>query len=56
MNGSYSEIPVAQYHDWTPEYILERGIKLLEFMEKRWNLEIEDKEKLLHLDFMIITV
>jgi hypothetical protein len=54
VNGSYSEIEVAQYDDWKPEYILERGIKLLEFMEKRWNIEIEDKVELLQLEFLTV--
>lgn len=48
-NGSYSEIEVAQYDDWNPEYILKRGMKLLEFMEQRWNIEIDNKEVLLQL-------
>lgn len=52
VNGSYSEIEVSQFDDWKPENILERGIKLLEFMEKRWNIEIEDKEELLQLQFL----
>ncbi|TJZ40061.1 DUF262 domain-containing protein [Priestia megaterium] len=52
VNGSYSEIEVAQYDEWKPEFILERGIKLLKFMENRWNIEIEDKEELLQLDFL----
>jgi uncharacterized protein with ParB-like and HNH nuclease domain len=56
VNGSYSEIAVAQYSDWTPEIILERGIKLLEFMEQRWNIEIEEKQELLHLGFVNVTV
>ncbi|WP_431028635.1 DUF262 domain-containing protein [Lysinibacillus sp. LZ02] len=52
INGSYSEIAVSQYTSWTPQTILERGIILLEFMEERWDIIIEDKEKLLHLDFI----
>lgn len=51
-NGSYSEIEVAQYDDWNPEYILKRGMKLLEFMEQRWNIEIDNKEVLLQLSFI----
>lgn len=47
FNGSYSEIEVAQYNEWTEKEIIERGKKLLEFMEKRWNIEIPDKIKLL---------
>lgn len=52
VNGTYCEIEVAQYEDWTPENILDRGINLLEFMEQRWNIKFEDKQKVLHLDFI----
>jgi len=55
FNGSYSEIEVAQNEDWTFKEILNRGLKLLKFMEDRWDFEIgseEKKKKLLHLDFL----
>lgn len=42
-NGSYSELEVAQYQKWTPKRIEERGLRLLGFMEKRWNLKFKDK-------------
>ena len=50
-SGSYSEIEVAQYEKWTPKEIYERGMKLLDFLSKRWELEIseEEKEKLLFI-------
>lgn len=54
-DGSHSEIEVASYDRWNPESILDRGYKLLEFMEKRWNLKFENeyaKAELLFLDFM----
>lgn len=54
-DGSHSEIEVSRYEDWTPEAIFDRGNKLLEFMEKRWDLKFEDssaKAELLFLDFM----
>ncbi|MEG4143886.1 MULTISPECIES: DUF262 domain-containing HNH endonuclease family protein [unclassified Microcoleus] len=41
--GSYSENEITQYQDWTAKEILERGIKLLEFMEKRWNIPLGSK-------------
>ena len=52
--GSYSEAEVYKYPEWTAEKILERGMKLLSFMEKRWNLQIPeaDKRSLLHLNFL----
>jgi hypothetical protein len=51
--GSHSEIEVSCNSEWSPEHILERGVKLLEFMEKNWDIEIEDKHKLLGLEFMV---
>lgn len=41
--GSYSEIEVAENADWTPQAILERGLKLLSFLEQRWSLRIGDR-------------
>ena len=52
-NGSYSEIEVAQEPQWTEQEILRRGIKMLEFMEKRWNVSFNNKESLLCLDFLL---
>ncbi len=53
LDGSHSEIEVAMETDWTPETIRERGIKLLTFMEKRWDIRFRDqktKEALLFLE------
>lgn len=55
-DGSHSEIEVSTYEKWNPDSILDRGYKLLEFMEERWNLKFENdnsKAELLFLDFMI---
>jgi hypothetical protein len=54
-DGSHSEIEVAAYTDWNADTILERGLKLLEFMERRWNIKFSDdksKKDMLFLDFM----
>lgn len=54
-DGSHSEIEVSVYQEWNADTILERSIKLLEFMEKRWNLKFESEAAmagLLFLDFM----
>lgn len=54
-DGSHSEIEVSNYPEWNGDTILERSIKLLEFMEKRWDLKFEDETamaELLFLDFM----
>lgn len=54
--GSYSELQlVNRWADWTPESIRERGLDLLDFMEKRWEFKFPseaDKLALLHLDFL----
>ncbi|WP_440068180.1 DUF262 domain-containing protein [Tenacibaculum discolor] len=54
--GSYSENEVTKHQEWTPIQILERGIKLLDFMEKRWNLnigDVNDKINFLSLRFIL---
>jgi len=53
--GCYSEIEVSQATDWTPKEILARGIRLLEFMERRWQFPLgstQDKVKALGLQFV----
>lgn len=58
FNGSYSEIEVANEDDWNPNVILEHGMKMLHFMEERWNVNFEDwelnKQDVLGLSFMDI--
>jgi len=54
-DGSHSEIEVAKYENWGSEAILERGLTMLQFMEKRWNLKFQDeagKIELLFLGFL----
>ena len=54
--GSYSENEVALYSEWSTTQIVERGIKLLNFLEKRWNLNLGDKNqkiRALGLSFLI---
>jgi len=41
-NGSYSEIQVASYQTWTQNEIMERGRKMLKFMESRWMFDISE--------------
>jgi len=48
-DGSHSEIEVSNYPDWNADTILERSIKLLEFMEKRWDLKFEDERSMAEL-------
>ncbi|EOZ5055161.1 DUF262 domain-containing protein [Pseudomonas aeruginosa] len=56
--GCLSEIQVASNKDWGAIEILRRGIYLLDFMEKRWNVEIGtpmDKCQILGLEFVLET-
>lgn len=56
-DGSHSEIEVASYAHWDADAILHRGLKLLEFMERRWDFEFasdEQKKEILFLDFMTL--
>lgn len=51
-DGSHSEIEVSKNENWGPTEIRKRGIKLLKFMEKRWDIRFEDdhaREKLLFI-------
>lgn len=53
--GSYSENEITKYSDWTAKEILERGITLLNFMEKRWNIPLgsrAQKVEFLNLSFV----
>lgn len=53
--GCYAENEITNYNQWTSKEILERGIKLLDFMEKRWKIKIGDsskKKEMLGLDFL----
>lgn len=54
-NGSYSELEVAACDEWTPLQIKERGIRLLNFLERRWGVDLggnDAKLDLLQLGFM----
>lgn len=54
--GSYAENEVAtEYEDWTPQAILDRSLRLLDFMEKRWEIPLgkdDEKIELLGLTFV----
>lgn len=55
-NGSHSEMQVAKNDEWTPVHILNRGLEMLDFMEKRWDFKFKskrDKVDLLFLNFLI---
>lgn len=51
-DGSHSEIEVSHYEEWGPDEIRERGIRLLKFMEKRWDIRFvndQAREELLFI-------
>ena len=52
-DGSHSEIEVSACETWGPNQIRERGIRLLKFLEKRWDLRFFDdaaREELLFIE------
>lgn len=54
--GCYSENEVAQSEDWTAKEIFERSLRLLEFLERRWEMPIGDRQRkidVLGLDFVL---
>ncbi len=54
-DGSHSEIEVSQCETWGPAEIRERGLRLLRFLEKRWNIKFADdaaREQLLFLPLL----
>ena len=51
-NGSYSEVEVSKYTEWTPETIEERGMAMMKFMAERWDLPIKDDEELRSMLFL----
>ena len=55
FNGSYSELEVAEYNNWTIDEIHDRGVKMLQFIEDRWNINLAQSgfniERILGLNF-----
>ena len=51
-NGSYSEVEVSKYDEWTPQTIEERGMAMMKFMAERWDLPIKDDEELRSMLFL----
>ena len=46
--GSYAENEVvALYDEWTPQAVLDRSLRILDFMEDRWGINLgKDSEKI----------
>ena len=54
-NGCHCEIEISKEDSWDAKHIYYRGMKLLSFMETRWDFKFEDtkqKEELLHVSFV----
>lgn len=51
-NGTYAEIELAEYKDWNYESILNRGLKLVNFLYERWGIIIGNREKELKKEFL----
>ncbi|QJW90213.1 DUF262 domain-containing protein [Spirosoma taeanense] len=47
--GSFSENQVSAYKDWTAETILDRGLKMLDFMEENWGLPLGTRDRKVQL-------
>ena len=54
FNGSYSEIDIAKNENWGPDEIYNRGIELIAFLGKRWDIDFKvwglDEGQLLQLN------
>ena len=42
--GSFSEIEVSKYDEWTPENVKLRGIILLKFMQMKWKIKFHSNK------------
>ncbi len=51
-NGSHSEIEVSRNESWGSDQIKVRGVALLKFMEKRWDIPFKNDEERLSLLFL----
>lgn len=54
-SGSFSEIKVSKNEEWGEKEILNRGIEMLEFIEKTWKVSLgerEQKKQILKLEFV----
>ena len=54
-NGCHCEVEISKEDSWDAKHIYDRGMKLLSFMESRWDFKFEDtkqKEELLHISFV----
>ena len=54
QDGSHSEIEVSKEADWDANHIYDRSVKLLRFMEQRWQIRFSDEnlQKLVYVNFV----
>lgn len=54
QDGSHSEIEVSKEADWDANRIYDRSVKLLQFMEQRWQISFTDEnlKKLVYVNFV----
>lgn len=55
-DGSHNELEVSRYVKWTASEILDRGLKIIEFMENEWDFimpSLKDRKRILGLNFLI---
>lgn len=45
QNGSYTDKEIAMFLDWTDTNILLRGLKILTYIENRWNISIGNEQE-----------
>lgn len=50
--GNYAEIELTNYEDWGAKEIMERGLKLVNFLTKRWDIKIGNGKKVDKLEFL----
>jgi hypothetical protein len=55
-DGSHSEIEVSRQGSWGPDQIRDRGINLLEFMERRWEFQFRTDEERKSLLFLPVNL
>ena len=54
-NGCHCEVEVSKEQKWDAQHIYDRGIRLLHFMEARWDFKfesIDQMDELLHIGFI----
>lgn len=55
-DGSHNELEVSRCDNWTSQEILNRGLKIVKFMEKEWDFiipNLAERKRFLGLDFMV---